>query len=96
MRGLSQKRFLTEKAIKRHQRTNSVQGRKNNCLTEKMREQPHRLYKGRNYKNYGGYAFNTKNLGPSPRDRRNEIDSREQLSMWKHEIEGLNSSTLTI
>lgn len=79
MRTRLEKRKLTVKAIRRHYRTNSVKGRKDNSLPEKYRKQPHRLYKGRNYKNYGGYAFNTENLGPSMRDKRNQISEKEMM-----------------
>lgn len=43
---------------------------------------PHRLYKGLNFKNYGGYAFNTKNLGLSKRDLQNEATAKEELENW--------------
>ena len=79
MRGLSLKRFLTRKAIKRHLRVNSVHGRKGNSLSDKMKFQPHRLYKGRNYQNQGGYAHNSKNLGLNRHDLRNYVRAQEML-----------------
>lgn len=83
MRSREERRFLTRKAIRRHIRINSVSGRKHNYLPEKMKLQPHRLYKGRNYDNHGGYAYNTKNLGQNRNDLKNTITAKEQLDMMK-------------
>ena len=69
MRTRIERRKLTYKHIERHRR-NSINCRKGGGLTESMEAQPHRLYKGRNWDNRGVYALNTKNLGPSNRDKR--------------------------
>lgn len=71
MRTRADRRKLTYKHIRRHAR-NSVDSRKGGGLSDKIEAQPHRLYKGRNWDNRGGYAHNTKNLGPSTRDKRAE------------------------
>ena len=71
MRTRADRRKLTYKHIRRHAR-NSVDSRKGGGLSDKIEAQPHRLYKGRNWDNRGGYAHNTKNLGPSTRDQRAE------------------------
>lgn len=78
MKTRADRRKLTYKHIERHAR-NSVNSRKGGGLSEKYIDQPHRLYKGRNWDNRGGSAFNTKNLGPSNRDKR--IAAREEYDV---------------
>lgn len=72
--------------IRRNIRIN-VRGesRKGGGLKGKVEAQTHRLYKGPHWNNCGGYAYNTKNLGPSNRDKRNLENQKEQIEETKHE-----------
>ena len=78
------RRKQTWKKIQRSFRI-SVKGeaRKGGGLGKKRDVQMHRLYKGPNWNNRGGYAHNTKNLGPSNRDRRADADCAEQINLMQ-------------
>lgn len=62
----------------------SVKGesRKGGGLGEKKEVQLHRLYKGPNWDNRGGYAHNTKNLGPNNRDKKTDLNCKEQFEEY--------------
>jgi len=79
MRTRGERRKLTFKRIRRNYKLNSVYGKKGNYLTEKEQSQPHRLYKGKNYNNRGGFSFRSGHLPPSKRDQLNEIKSKEMM-----------------
>ena len=73
------RRKQTWKKIRRNIRI-SVKGeaRKGGGLL--YNDQPHRLYKGPNWNNIGKDANNTNNLGPSTRDKRHEVNAKEQMN----------------
>ena len=75
-----ERRKNTWKKIQRNYRI-SVKGeaRKGGGLGKNRDTQPHRLYKGPNWDNRGGYAYNTENLGPSSRDKRTARNCEEQM-----------------
>lgn len=79
MRTRNERRKLTFKRIRRNYKLNSVSGRKGNDLTEKEREQPHRLYKGKDYNNRAGRNFRSGHLPPSKRDMQNDLKSKEMM-----------------
>lgn len=77
------RRKQTWRKIHRNYRI-SVKGesRKGGGLGKKRDVQLHRLYKGPNWDNRGGYAYNTKNLGPNSRDRKTALNCKEQLEEY--------------
>ena len=80
MRTRAERRKLTYKHIRRNIRINSVYGKKGNSLSEKEVAQPHRLYKGKDYDGRGGFSRRSGHLGPSRRDLKNDITSKEMLN----------------
>lgn len=78
MRTKAERRKLTWKHI-RHNLERCAYSHKGSNTNKALI--PHKLYKGLNFKNYSGYAFNTKNLGLSQHDLRDYISYKEQIGV---------------